>query len=174
MVRTALEFLFYHASKNKISSHLWYEAIEIVKNNKNSLYISDLVLWRRLGEKFDIEKTYLEDIFRDKESFSEKDNLILKRFKKIIIVSLQENSAKQAKIDILQRIDCNIILLNKVLSVNDAKVVEDADIILYVWSANKHSNFKALNKFRHKFIYVKGTGSASIVKALEEHASGTS
>ena len=50
----------------------------------------------KVREKFDIEKTYLEDIFRDKEFFSEKDNLILKRFKNNNL-SLQENLPNKQK-----------------------------------------------------------------------------
>ena len=69
--------------------------------------------------------------------------------------------------EIEERGNCSVKIINKIISTEEARVVENCEFILYVWRANKHSNFKALDKYKNDLVYVPGTGSSSIVGTLK-------
>ena len=53
-------------------------------------------------------------------------------------------------------------------SVGAWKIASQPGMLLFVWSAVKHAVYRAFDNIdKEKIAYVSGTGSASIVRALE-------
>ena len=105
----------------------------------------------------------------NKEFNEDFDKDILKQvsFKKIAIVSLQENSARSASLEIKERTGADVIIINKNAAGDLTESAKSADVILYVWASAKHSIYRAFDNNRELLQYVQGTGSASILRALE-------
>ena len=115
-----------------------------------------------------VDKSFLEsNIHTEIEENINEDILKLYKFKKIAIVSLQENSAKIAASEIKERTNADILLINKNAANEFTESAKTADVVLYVWASAKHSIYRAFENNRDILQYVKGTGSTSIVRALE-------
>ena len=55
----------------------------------------------------------------------------------------------------------------ELITLKAINAIRSADVILYVWASAKHSIYRAFDNNRELLQYVQGTGSASILRALE-------
>ena len=99
------------------------------------------------------------------------DPLLACSFKKIAIVSLHERAAREAASQIEQRTQANVVVVTEHAAGEGTTSAATADVILFVWGASKHAVYRAFDKVRDRLEYVQGTGSASIVRALERKVS---
>ena len=165
-IGNALELVSIYTN-NKQMVDIWYDVVTKIENNKRSFSKSDLNLWMRLGNFFEIPEAEIQNRLKSIVESYEEDVFTHLNGKNIIIFSFQENAAKAAQNEIEERGNCSVKIINKIISTEEARVVENCEFILYVWRANKHSNFKALDKYKNDLVYVPGTGSSSIVGTLE-------
>lgn len=164
---TSIEIYLDQTGDNSIIS-LWYEGFNFIKNDLESFNKKELSFWLRLGKRLGVDKSFLEsNIHTEIEENINEDILKLYNFKKIAIVSLQENSAKIAASEIKERTNADILLINKNAANEFTESAKTADVVLYVWASAKHSIYRAFDNNRDILQYVKGTGSTSIVRALE-------
>ena len=85
------------------------------------------------------------------------------------VVSLHERSANVAAEIIRNRTGCDVLVVTSHENDYRTKAASDKDLILFVWSATKHSVYRAFDTVREKLCYVQGSGAASIVRSLEQH-----
>ncbi|MCL6250825.1 hypothetical protein M3P36_07175 [Altererythrobacter sp. KTW20L] len=98
------------------------------------------------------------------------DPLLSSGFNKIAIVSLHERAAREAAAQIEKLTLANVIVVTDHAAGEGTASAASADVILFVWGATKHAAYRAFDKVRDRLEYVQGTGSASIVRALERRA----
>jgi hypothetical protein len=164
---SAIEIYYDQTGDNSIIS-LWYDGINFINGDIDSFDRSELNLWTRLGKRLGVDDVFLNTNL-NKEFNEDFDKDILKQvsFKKIVIVSLQENSARSASLEIKERTGADVIIINKNAAGDLTESAKSADVILYVWASAKHSIYRAFDNNRELLQYVQGTGSASILRALE-------
>ena len=83
----------------------------------------------------------------------------------IAIVSLQPGSAKNAKREIESRAESSVHIYSEGLTNLNASL--NADVILFVWRKTSHEAYRVFDNHRDKLVYVPGSGSSSIIHALE-------
>lgn len=148
---------------------LWYDAASLIKADSEGLTPSERDLWLRLGRRLGLDAASVDASLggpwavREEES----DPLLSSGFKKIAIISLHERSAREAAAQIEKRTNANIIVVTDSAAGEGTNSAATADVILFVWGATKHAVYRAFDKVRERIEYVQGTGSASIVRALE-------
>jgi len=149
---------------------LWYDGVNLIKNEIFSYNHSILNLWIRLGKRLKVDDAFIEtNLIKETDKVLEEDVLKKLNFKKIAIVSLQENSAKSASLEIKERTGADVIIINKNAAGDLTESAKTADVILYVWASAKHSIYRAFDNNRDLLQYVQGTGSASIIRTLENY-----
>lgn len=167
----ALELLTEHSVSQGYLA-LWFDGAAMIKVDQESLSITDRQLWRRLGRRLGLDAETVENALgglKD-EITDEKDPLRACGFTKIAIVSLHERAARDAAAQIAKRTDANIVIVTDHAAGEGTASAVTADVILFVWGATKHAVYRAFDKVRDRLEYVQGTGSASIVRALERRA----
>lgn len=168
----ALELLT-EQSASKAYLALWFTAAKLVRQDAASLSASDFRLWSRLGRRLDLEAAAIAEALGDLPATAsvETDPVATAGFAKIAIVSLHERAAKAAAEEIAQRSGAHVIVVTDHAAGEATESAASADVILFVWGATKHAVYRAFDKVRDRLEYVQGTGSASIVRALERRAS---
>jgi hypothetical protein len=86
---------------------------------------------------------------------------------KIAIISRQEKQAEEAARQIALRCKAKIVIAKGNVAGAETDNAKTADIILLVASTISHAVYRAFDDVRDRIAYVQGTGSASIVLALE-------
>lgn len=165
----ALELLTDH-SASKAYLELWYDAAAIIKADASLVGPNDRRLWTRLGCRLGLDNTVAREALGITEAASaveEADLLGSAGLKKIAIVSLHERAAKEAALEIGQRTGANVLVVSDYAAGDATQSAATADVILFVWGAAKHAVYRAFDKVRDRLEYVQGTGSGSIVRALE-------
>jgi hypothetical protein len=154
---------------------LWYEGAALIKVDYEGLSVTDRQFWHRLGRRLGLDaKTADDALGRPWDDIAAAgDPLGSCGFTKIAIVSLHERAAREAAAQIGKRTDANIIVVTDLAAGEGTASAATADVILYVWGATKHAVYRAFDKVRDRIEYVQGTGSASIVRALERRVSIT-
>ena len=123
-----------------------------------------------MGKRLKVDDAFIEtNLIKETDKVLEEDVLKKLNFKKIAIVSLQENSAKSASLEIKERTGADVIIINKNAAGDLTESAKTADVILYVWASAKHSIYRAFDNNRDLLQYVQGTGSASIIRTLENY-----
>lgn len=156
---------------------LWYAGAGLIKVDHEGFSVADRHLWYRLGRRLGL------DVATPHEALggnwlplqSADDPLLAAGFKKIAIVSLHERAAREAAAQIEDRTHAHVVLVTDHAAGEGTASATTADVILFVWGATKHAVYRAFDKVRDRLEYVQGTGSASIVRALERRvrAAGT-
>jgi hypothetical protein len=100
----------------------------------------------------------------------EADQTAEARLRKVAIVSLHEKAAQEAKALIDEGTDSTIVVLNELAVGSATRSATVSDVILFVWSANKHAVYGASDAVRERAVHVQDTGAGSIVLALERWA----
>jgi hypothetical protein len=148
---------------------LWYDGAALIKVDSEGLSVADRQFWHRLGRRLGLDAATADDALGGpwSEIATTGDPLRDCGFTKIAIVSLHERSAREAAAQIGKRTEAYIIVVTDHAAGEGTASAASADVILYVWGATKHAVYRAFDKVRHRLEYVQGTGSASIVRALE-------
>ena len=161
---------FYGISSNKsIFENLWIDAVVLAAREVKSLSPSDIELWREIGLRIGLSLSDINTALPASEiKKAKKDVIEAASLKKIAIVSLREKQAQEAQKIIQKRTKADVFCVSEEVAGPKAKSAAAADVILFVWSAVKHAVFRAFDQVdRDRIAYVSGTGSASIVRALE-------
>lgn len=168
----ALELLT-EQSSSKAYLPLWFAAANLLGQDPSATSPSDFRLWSRLGRRLDLDQPAIDETLGELPSSAEAaiDPISAAGFAKIAIVSLHERAARAAADEIAQRCRANVIVVTDHAAGEATDSAASADVILFVWGATKHAVYRAFDKVRDKLEYVQGTGSASIVRALERRAS---
>ena len=165
----ALELLT-EQSLSKEYLALWYDAATIIKPDVSALGPSGCQLWVRLGCRLGLEPTVARDALGIATSVSTgelTDPLEHEGFRKIAIISLHEKAAREAASEIEKRTGASVLVVSDYAAGDATQSAANADVILFVWGATKHAVYRAFDKVRDRLEYVQGTGSGSIVRALE-------
>ena len=165
----ALELLT-EQSLSKEYLGLWYDAATIIKADASALGPNGCNLWVRLGCRLGLEFAVSRDALGIAASIptgEEVDPLEDTGFRKIAIVSLHEKAAKEAASEIEERTGASVMIVSDYAAGDATESAASADVILFVWGAAKHAVYRAFDKVRDRLEYVQGTGSGSIVRALE-------
>jgi hypothetical protein len=151
---------------------LWYDGAGLIKTDADGLSLADRHLWRRLGRRLGLDEIATDNALGGPWPATETsdDALLLSGFKKIAIVSLHERAAREAALQIEQRTEAQVVVVTDHAAGEGTSSASTADVILFVWGATKHAVYRAFDKVRDRLEYVQGTGSASIVRALERRA----
>jgi hypothetical protein len=151
---------------------LWFEGAALIKVDSTNLTFADRYLWQRLGRRLGLDATATAEALggTDNASTSATDTIAGAHYKKIAIVTLNERAAREAALQIEARTDATVIIVTDHAAGEGTASAATADVILFVWGATKHAVYRAFDKVRDRLEYVQGTGSASIVRALERHA----
>lgn len=152
---------------------LWYDGAALIKVDHEGLSFADRHLWHRLGRRLGLDSATTDEALGGQWQALEAtgDPLLSSGFKKIAIVSLHERAAREAAAQIEKRTLANVIVVTDHAAGEGTASAASADVILFVWGATKHAVYRAFDKVRDRLEYVQGTGSASIVRALERRAS---
>jgi hypothetical protein len=151
---------------------LWYAGAAHIKIDREGLALADRHLWHRLGRRLGLDAAATDEALgRGWQSLENSgDPLLAFGSKKIAIVSLHERAAREAAAQIVDRTNANVVVVTDHAAGEGTASAATADVILFVWGATKHSVYRAFDKVRDRLEYVQGTGSASIVRALERRA----
>lgn len=148
---------------------LWFAGAREIFIDHDGLALADRHLWQRLGRRLGLEAKAIEEALgSDWTAIEEEgDPLADCGFKKIAIVSLNERAAREAADQIGQRCGADVVVVTDHAAGEGTASAATADVILFVWGATKHAVYRAFDKVRDRLEYVQGTGSSSIVRALE-------
>lgn len=164
----ALELLTEQSSAQDYLA-LWYAGAGLINVDREGLSVADWRLWHRLGRRLGLDGEAADEALGGdwQPHQSADDPLLAAGFKKIAIVSLHERSAREAAAEIEHRTQAHVVLVTDHAAGESTASATTADVILFVWGAAKHAVYRAFDKVRDRLEYVQGTGSASIVRALE-------
>lgn len=147
------------------------KAINYCMNNPRwKLSLQTHNLWVRLGSRLGLETAISRDalgIDAGVPTDEAVDPLEDAGFRKIAIVSLHEKAAREAANEIEERTGASVLVVSDYAAGDATQSAASADVILFVWGAAKHAVYRAFDKVRDRLEYVQGTGSGSIVRALE-------
>ncbi|MDF0541191.1 hypothetical protein PX699_02450 [Sphingobium sp. H39-3-25] len=151
---------------------LWYEGANLIRLDSEALSFADRHLWHRLGRRLGLDAAATDEALGGPLPGLgiDSDPLHGCSFTKIAIVSLHERAAREAAAQIEARTQANVIVVTDHAAGEGTASAATADVILFVWGATKHAVYRAFDKVRDRLEYVQGTGSASIVRALERRA----
>ena len=147
--------------------NFWIIGAAYLKNNPQYLTVGERTLWRQIGSQIFNAETVDEYLPVPLEEVSE-DPLQTAQLRKVAIVSMREEQAKQAADMIRERSDAEVVIVSKKSAGAQTDNASTADVVLFVWKATSHAVFRAFDKMeKEKLSYVQGTGAGSIVLALE-------
>ncbi|WP_370056550.1 hypothetical protein [Sinorhizobium fredii] len=148
---------------------LWYAGAGLINVDHEGFSVADRYLWYRLGRRLGLDGTATDEALGVDwlPLHSADDPLLAAGFRKIAIVSLHERAAREAAAQIEDRTQAHVVLVTDHAAGEGTASAATADVILFVWGAAKHAVYRAFDKVRDRLEYVQGTGSASIVRALE-------
>jgi len=99
---------------------------------------------------------------------TEADPLAAINLNYVAIVCLREEQAEKAAKVIRERSGAQVDVITATTAGAETTHACHADVVIFVWMASTHAVFRAFDGFdRTRFCYVQGTGSSSIVRALE-------
>lgn len=165
----AIELLDREHPDRNASASLWIEAADFIRRSAETLTNSEKTLWRAIGTRLGIDRASIADYLpEDAEVTAARDTLEAAGLRKIAIVCMRERQASDASAAIKARTGAEVVLVSGKTPGEAVTNATSADVVLFVWMATSHSVFRAFDGFdRKRFCYVQGTGSASIVRALE-------
>ena len=166
----ALDLLAQYAREFGIAQGLWIEGVAFVRAQAVELTRAERQLWRSLGRRLGFDSETLAEYLPEPAVETEQDAddvLSVAALHKIAIVSLHEKAAQAAAVLLRERTKAEVVVVSELVVGPSTKNARTADVVLLVWAATKHSVYRAFDDVRDKIAYVQGTGSSSIVMALE-------
>ncbi len=164
----AIELLVNQHPDNEAAGNLWIEAADQAKRNPQQLLESEKILWRNAGDRIGIDDDTIHEYFPVEQDVEPEDLLISANLKTVAIVCMRERQARIASEMIKDRTGAKVLIVSSKVAGTDTGQACSCDVVLFVWMATTHAVFRAFDSFdRGQLCYVQGTGSASIVRALE-------
>jgi hypothetical protein len=166
----ALDLLAQYAREFEIAQGLWIEGVAFVRAQAVELTRSERRLWWSIGQRLGFDSETLGEYLPEVPQATEHDTddpLSVAALHKIAIVSLHEKAAQAAAAMLRERTKAEVVVVSELVAGPGTKNARTADVVLLVWAATKHSVYRAFDDVRDKIAYVQGTGSSSIVLALE-------
>lgn len=166
----ALDLLAQYAQEFEIAQGLWIEGVAFVRAQALELTRSERGLWWSIGQRLGFDSETLEEYLPKLPEGTEldaDDPLSVASVQKIAIVSLHEKAAQAAATMLRERTKAKVVVVSELVAGPATRDARTADVVLLVWAATKHSVYRAFDDVRYKIAYVQGTGSSSIVLALE-------
>jgi hypothetical protein len=167
----AIEILSNQTSNQSVLE-LWYKGADLIQSDPTVLTRTDKEMMINLASRLGIEKENSISALglQSRTATTEQeDPLTQTSLSRIAIVSLHERSANVAAEIIRNRSGCEVLVVNSHENDHRTKAATEKELILFVWSATKHSVYRAFDAVREKLCYVQGSGAASIVRSLEHH-----
>ncbi|VTS08016.1 hypothetical protein [Tuwongella immobilis] len=162
--------IFHRLAGTGTAERFWIDVGTFAKSKEAKLTQGERLLWRKVGADIGWDEGTLDE-YMPLPSPAEGvviDPLKAAGLKKIAIVSMREEQAKRAADQLKDRTGATVVLVSDTTSGPETDLAATADVIAYVWSATTHAVFRAFDKVdRKKIAYVRGTGAASIVLAVE-------
>ena len=172
----SLDLLTEYTAARDAAESLWIDGADFVRRDPTALSRGERLLWRHIGRRIGLEEATLDEFLGTTaaEAEEEADPVAEADLQKIAIVSLQERAARQAAEWIRERTAAEVLTVVEHAAGAATESARSADVVLFVWAANKHAVYRAFDDVRDRLAYVQGTGPSSIVLALErwvvEHA----
>jgi hypothetical protein len=165
----SLDLLTEYTQAREAAESLWIDGADFVRRDPTALSRGERLLWRQIGRRIGLESTTLDEFLGTTaaEAEQEADPIAEADIQKIAIVSLQERAARQAAEWIRERTAAEVITVVEHEASAATESARSADVILFVWAANKHAVYRAFDDVRDRLAYVQGTGPSSILLALE-------
>ena len=148
--------------------NFWITGAAYLQNNPKYLTSGERSLWRQIGFKIFDQSTVDEYLPVPSVEDCGLDPLKAANLKKVAIVSMREQQAKNAAEMIEQRSGASVHVVTTKSAGSQTDNAATAEVILFVWRATSHAIFRAFDKIeKEKVAYVQGTGASSILLALE-------
>jgi hypothetical protein len=155
---------------------LWYDAASLLHEDCSACSPREMQRWVKIGRRLGLERSTAYSalgIVDGSKEVEVRDPLSGAGLRKIAIVSLHEKTAREAAQEIQERTGANVLVVSEHAAGDATRSATSADVVLFVWGAAKHAVFRAFDKVRDRLEYVQGTGSGSIVRALERRVART-
>ncbi|HRQ58632.1 MAG TPA: hypothetical protein PLN31_14560 [Azoarcus taiwanensis] len=152
---------------------LYAEGLALAARKGISFTQAEARTWRAIGKTLELSTADIEQFLAPllpQDSVEQRDVLADAGLGQIAIVSLRENSAQEAALQLESRTGARVSVVTSLVADADTRHASTADLILYVWAATSHATYRALDGCRDKIEYVQGTGASSIVMAAERWA----
>lgn len=163
--------IFHRLAGTATAERFWIAVGTFAKSKDAKLTQGERLLWRKVGADIGWDMGTLDEYMPLPASPADgtaTDPLKAAGLKKIAIVSMREEQAGRAAELLRDRTGATVILVSDTASGPETDSAATSDVIAYVWSATTHAVFRAFDKVdRKKFAYVRGTGAASILLAVE-------
>ena len=168
----AIELLARELSGTDATGNLWLAAADVIQRSPGTLAPSDRALWSRTGSRLGFDAETIARCLPPVELTAEAvDPLIVADLHQVAIVCSRDAQAREAAAIIRERTAAQVSIVASTTAGQETTHARQADVILFVWMASTHAVFRAFDGFdRKRFCYVQGTGSSSIVRALERWA----
>ena len=165
----AIEMMERELPGTEAPANLWIAAADVIKRASDNLPVSDRDLWRRVGARLGFDGPTISQYLPPEPPEEQgEDPLVAASFEHVAIVCLREQQAKQAAEEIRVRSSAKVTVVTDTSAGAQTAQACTADVVLFVWLASTHAVFRAFDGFdRQRFCYVQGTGSSSIIRALE-------
>jgi len=164
----AIEVLEREHPNRQAPENLWFEAADMVRREPERLAPSEKILWRRVGRRLGMDDSTINEYLPQAETIEAQDILATANLRLVAIVCLRERQGNDAAAIISERTGAEVIVVTEHVAGQETNRALTADVVLFVWMASTHALFRAFDNFdRRTFCYVQGTGSSSIVRALE-------
>jgi hypothetical protein len=163
--------IFHRLAGSGTAERFWIAVGTFAKSKDTKLTQGERLLWRKVGADIGWDAGTLDEYMPLPAAPADgvaADPLKTAGLKKIAIVSMREEQASRAAEQLKDRSGATVVLVSDTASGPETDSAATADVIAYVWSATTHAVFRAFDKVdRKKIAYVRGTGAASIVLAVE-------
>jgi hypothetical protein len=165
----ALDLLTEFTTPDRAAENLWIQGADLVRRDPDVISRGERILWRQIGRRIGLDPETIDEFLAITEDQAEAatDPIGEAPLQKIAIVSLQERAARQAAEWIRERTSADVLTVVEQSAGAATDSAKTADVILFVWAANKHAVYRAFDDVRDRLAYVQGTGPSSIVLALE-------
>jgi hypothetical protein len=165
----AIELMEREIPGTEAPANLWIAAADVIKRAADALPPADRELWRRVGARIGFDETTISQYLPpDPPAAQGEDPLAAASLGHVAIVCLREQQAKQAADEIRKRTDAKVTVVTNTAAGAETSHACTADVVLFVWLASTHAVYRAFDSYdRQCLCYVQGTGSSSIVRALE-------
>ncbi|MCY1079127.1 hypothetical protein [Archangium lansingense] len=164
----ALSLVSPHVPGDSACLALWTQGAELLHRQEVALTAGEWRAWRSIGQRLGAAKELLDTFLPPREGPGVRaDPLAVAGLKKVAIVSRQERQAKEAAAQIQARFSGKVVVVTDKAAGAATRDAASADVILLVWSTISHAVYRAFDSVRDRLAYVPGSGSESIVLALE-------
>jgi hypothetical protein len=165
----ALDLLGCYISDRSVLGNLLNEIASFIREDPSAYSPEEKSILRRIGKSIGFEDEDIGKVLGITETVNDEAEDILAHTKldKIAIVSLQEGAASSAASIIRERSGASVNIVSEKVAGNKTKGSKNADVIIFVWAANKHAVYRVFDDVREKIAYASSVGKQSIILALE-------